>query len=98
MTTFQEFFNHADKDRKKHLTTKDIGLHGANAATITKDKPKNDLLISTEAALRASTTPDVTSLLPHSLLKNQTRILLPRTNTQIQFRCGNDKDKCMNYE
>jgi hypothetical protein len=42
MTTFQEFFNHADKDRKKHLTTKDIGLHGANAATTTKDKPKNE--------------------------------------------------------
>lgn len=35
MITFQEFFNHADKDRKKHLTTKDAGFHGANATTKT---------------------------------------------------------------
>ena len=33
MATFKEFFNHADKDRKKNLTTKDAGFHGANAAT-----------------------------------------------------------------
>ena len=33
MTTFQEFFNHADKDRKKNLTTKDAGFHGAHATT-----------------------------------------------------------------
>lgn len=33
MAAFKEFFNHADKDRKKHLTTKDAGFHGANAAT-----------------------------------------------------------------
>ena len=33
MNTFREFFNHADKDRKKNLTVKDAGFHGANAAT-----------------------------------------------------------------
>ena len=33
MDTFKEFFNHADKDRKKHLTTKDAGYHGAHAVT-----------------------------------------------------------------
>jgi hypothetical protein len=31
--TFKEFFNHADKERKKTMTTKDAGFHGANAAT-----------------------------------------------------------------
>ena len=31
MNTFREFFNHADKDRKKSLTVKDAGYHGANA-------------------------------------------------------------------
>lgn len=33
MDTFKEYFNHADKDRKKNLTTKDVGYHGANAVT-----------------------------------------------------------------
>ena len=33
MNTFHEYFNHAGKDRKKNLTTKDAGFHGANAAT-----------------------------------------------------------------
>ena len=31
ITTFRTFFNHADKDRKKNLTVKDAGFHGANA-------------------------------------------------------------------
>jgi hypothetical protein len=31
--TFKEFFNHADKERKKMMTTKDAGYHGANATT-----------------------------------------------------------------
>ena len=31
MNTFRDFFNHADKDRKKNLTVKDAGFHGANA-------------------------------------------------------------------
>lgn len=33
MNTFREFFTNADKDRKKNLTIKDAGFHGANAAT-----------------------------------------------------------------
>ena len=39
MNTFREYFNHADKDRKKNLTTKDAGFHGANAVT---KAPKSD--------------------------------------------------------
>jgi hypothetical protein len=35
ITTFKDFFNNADKERKKNLTTKDVGFHGANAATKT---------------------------------------------------------------
>ena len=31
--TFKDFFNHADKDRRKNMTTKDAGFHGANAVT-----------------------------------------------------------------
>jgi hypothetical protein len=31
--TFKEFFNYADKERKKTMTTKDAGFHGANAVT-----------------------------------------------------------------
>ena len=48
MKAFQEFFNHADKDRKKHLTTKDAGFHGANAVTksykaaVTNEAPPTD--------------------------------------------------------
>jgi hypothetical protein len=37
--TFKEFFNHADKDRKKTLTTKDAGYHVANAAATNKAAP-----------------------------------------------------------
>jgi hypothetical protein len=37
MNTFREFFNHADKDRKKNLTMKDAGFHGANAAKTYKE-------------------------------------------------------------
>ncbi len=33
MVAFQTFFNHADKDRKKQMTTKDAGFHGAHAVT-----------------------------------------------------------------
>lgn len=32
MKTFRDYFNTADKDRKKNMTVKDVGLHGANAA------------------------------------------------------------------
>ena len=39
MNTFREHFNHANKDCKKSLTTKDAGFHGANAITKT---PKSD--------------------------------------------------------
>ena len=44
MATFQAFFNHADKDRKKNLTTEDAGFHGANAViktTKSEAKPEN---------------------------------------------------------
>jgi hypothetical protein len=59
MATFKEFFNHADKDRKKHLTTKDAGFHGANAVTksykaaVTNETTKNNE--STTSATRTTT-------------------------------------------
>lgn len=33
---FRDFFSHADKDRRRNLTTKDAGFHGANATTTDK--------------------------------------------------------------
>lgn len=38
MEPFREYFNQADKDRKKNLTTKDAGYHSANATKPTTNK------------------------------------------------------------
>lgn len=46
MPAFREFFNHADKDRKKNLTVKDAGFHGANAAV---KGPKTETTVTNAA-------------------------------------------------
>jgi hypothetical protein len=57
MVAFKEFFNHADKDRKKQLTTKDAGFHGANAVTKSyKAAVTNETATSEEAKPTRTTT------------------------------------------
>ena len=53
MNTFREYFNHADKDRKKNLTTKDAGFHGANAIT---KAPKSDNKMESSVSTTRTTT------------------------------------------
>ena len=36
MEAFREYFNHADKDRLKSLTTKEAGFHSANATKVSE--------------------------------------------------------------
>jgi hypothetical protein len=40
LEAFREYFNHADKDRMKSLTTKEAGFHSANAAKVSETTTK----------------------------------------------------------
>lgn len=59
---FKAYFNHADKDRKRQLTTKDAGYHGANLAQGNRDTTttKQDLPATTAKKDNASTSTSFT--------------------------------------